>query len=91
MSTTISLDKTDFIKFNVSPTFKKLALKKASTVGLTLSELGRLLFGWYLHGLIPGEQRLIEMGRIAKENFYKGEGKSFETAEKAVSYLDKLS
>lgn len=49
---TPSSTKTDFIKFNVSPKLKKLATKKAAQYGMSLSELGRMLFGAYVTGLL---------------------------------------
>lgn len=48
---TIAVSKTDFIKFNVSPTFKALAQKKAAVHGMNLSELGRMLFGAFVTDL----------------------------------------
>ncbi|MEK7111247.1 MAG: hypothetical protein AAB856_01490 [Patescibacteria group bacterium] len=46
-----TVSKTDFIKFNVSPTFKALVRKKAATHGMSLSELGRMLFGAFVTDL----------------------------------------
>jgi hypothetical protein len=49
---TVTVSKTDFIKFNVSPTLKTLAEQKARENGMTLSELGRMLFGSFITGII---------------------------------------
>jgi hypothetical protein len=48
---TVQTTKTDFIKFNVSPEFKTLAEKKAREHGMTVSELGRMLFGAFVTGI----------------------------------------
>jgi hypothetical protein len=89
MSTSVTLDKTDFIKFNVSPTFKKLVAKQAKNAGLTLSELGRMLFGWYAHGLIK-RPTIEDLAKEAKRNYEKGKGVTFSSAKDAIRYLDKI-
>lgn len=90
MSTAIAINKTDFIKFNVSPEFKKLVSERARLYGLTISELGRMLFGWYAHGMISKENDLLKMAEEAERNFSKGIGKTFKNAKEAVKYLDSL-
>lgn len=90
MSTTISIDKTDFIKFNVSPMFKKLISRRAASAGLTLSELGRMLFGWYLHNLTYNKTDIFKMAETAEKNYQKGIGNSFKSEKEAVSYLEQL-
>lgn len=93
MSTT-GLSKTDFIKFNVSPTFKQLAAEKAKAHGMTLSELGRMLFGVFVTGV--GKPRdyisteFLKMAERAKEKHRKGLTKSFANVDKMMKYLDSL-
>jgi hypothetical protein len=85
------LQKTDFIKFNVSPTFKALVAKKAKSTGLTLSELGRMLFGAYVFGLIDRPYREFEkQAGKARENYKKGKGKTFKSAQDAIEHLESL-
>ena len=86
MSTSMTLDKTDFIKFTVSPTFKKLVAKQA---GLTLSELGRMLFGWYAHGLIH-KPTLEELAKEAKRDYEEGRGVTLSSAKDIKKYFNSL-
>lgn len=91
MSTTIAINKTDFIKFNVSPEFKKLVSERARSYGLTISELGRMLFGWYAHGLVSNDEKdILKLAREAKENYSKGKVRTFKNAKQAVKYLESL-
>lgn len=91
MSTQVTLDKTDFIKFNVSPTFKKLAAKKAATTGMSLSELGRMLFGLYIHDLLSTSNvHLDQLAQKAQENHEKGIGKTFTDTKEMTNYLENL-
>ena len=89
MSTSVTLDKTDFIKFNVSPTFKKLVAKQAKKAGLTLSELGRMLFGWYAHGLIH-KPTLEELAKEAKRDYEEGRGVTLSSAKDIKKYFNSL-
>jgi len=89
MSTPVTLDKTDFIKFNVSPTFKKLVAKQARDAGLTLSELGRMLFGWYAHGLIK-KPTIEDLAKEALKDYEDGKGITFSSAKDAIQYLNKI-
>ena len=89
MSTSLSLDKTDFIKFNVSPTFKKLVARQAKNSGLTLSELGRMLFGWYAHGLIKNPT-IEDLAKEALKDYEDGKGITFSSAKDAIRYLNKM-
>ncbi len=91
MSST-TLSKTDFIKFNVSPTFKTLAQKRAKAYGMTLSELGRMLFGAFVSDVMApsASKKLLELAQQAKENYRKGRVKSFTTVEEMLKYHDTL-
>lgn len=89
MDTTVT--KSDFIKFNVSPTFKALVTSKAKQRGLTLSELGRLLFGAFANDLLaPHSVDLINMADKAQVNFKQGKGKTFANIDDATDFLDQL-
>lgn len=89
---TIAVSKTDFIKFNVSPTFKVLAQKKAAVHGMSLSELGRMLFGAFVTEIAPprAPKALIRMAEEAKENYRKGKTKSFTNVDDMLAYLDSI-
>lgn len=89
---TLTVSKTDFIKFNVSPTFKALAQKKAAVHGMTLSELGRMLFGSFVTDLIAptASKKLITLADQAKRNYMQGKTKQFEDVEDAITYLHSL-
>lgn len=89
---TTTVAKTDFIKFNVSPTFKALAQKKAAIHGMTLSELGRMLFGSFVADLMvpPASPKLIDMAEQAKRDHRQGKTTSFENVEDAIRYLHSL-
>ncbi len=93
MSTSISLDKTDFIKFNVSPRFKAIVAKKAATAGMSLSELGRMLFGAYVHDILtktPVSQRFLQMAQEAEKEYRQGKGKVFRTPKELSAYFKSL-
>lgn len=88
------LTKTDFIKFNVSPEFKTIAKKKAKENGMTVSELGRMLFGAFVVGMArpslnisPEFLALVEQ---AKQNNKKGLGVLVNSKEELNSYLETL-
>ncbi len=87
---TATVSKTDFIKFNVSPTFKALAQKKAAIHGMSLSELGRMLFGAFVIDLTtPGVPKtLIRLAEQAKANHRQGKCKLFTNAHEMLAYLD---
>ncbi len=89
---TVAVAKTDFIKFNVSPTFKALAQKKAASHGMSLSELGRMLFGAFVSNLVAPQAspKLIRMAEQAKRDFNQGKTKSFDEVENAITYLHSL-
>jgi hypothetical protein len=86
--------KTDFIKFNVSPAFKVLAEKKAREQGLTLSELGRMLFGSFVTGIAKPTMLIspefIEMARVAKEESRLGTSKRIQTKKELDNFLETL-
>ncbi len=91
---TVTLAKTDFIKFNVSPTFKALARKKAATHGMSLSELGRMLFGAFttetISGSTPFSQRFLKAAEAAREDHQKGKGVLLETPEDVSRYFQSV-
>lgn len=89
---TAAVSKTDFIKFNVSPTFKALAQKKAASHGMTLSELGRMLFGSFVTNLMapPASSTLIALAQSAQRRYKQGKTKSFEDVEDAITHLHAL-
>lgn len=87
-----SASKTDFIKFNVSPVFKKRVESKAQKQGYTLSELGRMLFGAYETGLI--ERPPVDINTLAKqaqEDERLGRVKTFTNNKELTAYLKSLS
>lgn len=89
---TTTVAKTDFIKFNVSPTFKALAQKKAAIHGMSLSELGRMLFGAFVSNLVAPQAspKLTRMAQQAKLDYTQGKTKSFDEVEDAITYLHSL-
>ena len=86
--------KTDFIKFNVSPRFKALAAQKARTQGMTLSELGRMLLGAYITGVIKPsleiDPEFLKLAEEARQAHREGKGTLIETAEELEDFLKTL-
>lgn len=93
MSTSTILNKTDFIKFNVSTTFKKIVSKKAHAMGMTLSELGRMLFGAYAHDVVGPKpsKKILRLAAQAMKWHKQGKGKTFTNIDEMNTYLDSLS
>lgn len=91
---TVVVSKTDFIKFNVSPTFKALARKKAAIHGMSLSELGRMLFGAYTTDVIsPATQfskQFLKLVEEAREDHRKGKGVLLKTPEDVSRYFESV-
>lgn len=91
---TATVSKTDFIKFNVSPTFKALARKKAATHGMSLSELGRMLFGAYTTEVISPmtqfSKRFLKLAEEARESHRNGKGVLLKTPEDVSRYFDSV-
>lgn len=87
-----TVSKTDFIKFNVSPTFKALAQKKARAQGMSLSELGRMLFGAFVNNLLTqsAPRELLQMAEEAKREHEKGKGTLIRTKDELESFLKTL-
>jgi hypothetical protein len=85
------ITKTDFIKFNVSPEFKVMAEKKAKEHGMTISELGRMLFGAFVTGMAKPSfdisPEFLKMAEEAKENHGRGLGALVKTREELEAYL----
>lgn len=94
MSTSLSLDKTDFIKFNVSPDFKKIVNAKARSMGLTLSELGRMLFGAYATEIIAPEtrfsKRFLKLAEEALEEHRSDKGVLLKSPQDVKAYVKSL-
>lgn len=90
---TATVSKTDFIKFNVSPRFKALAQKKAQEHGMTLSELGRMLFGSFVSGIMHHDisPKFLALAEEARKNYREGKAKTFSDVEDAISYLHSLN
>lgn len=90
MSTT-EITKSNFIKFNVSPQFKALAEKKAREHGMTVSELGRMLFGAFVTGMakptLDISPEFLKMAKQAKKDHEKGLGTLITTKEELEAYL----
>lgn len=86
--------KTDFIKFNVSPEFKMMAEKKAREHGMTVSELGRMLFGAFVTGMAKPSFDIapdfLRLAETAKSNYRKGKGTLVKTKEELEAYLATL-
>jgi hypothetical protein len=91
---TIQTAKTDFIKFNVSPQFKILAEKKAREHGMTISELGRVLFGTFVTGTVKPTLDIspdfLAMVKKANKDHEQGKTKSFNDIEGAINHLHSL-
>ncbi len=91
---TQSLSKTDFIKFNISPILKTQVEKKAQQYGMTVSELGRMLFGGFVTGIIHPHseisQSFLDLAKQAKKDYEAGKGVTFDTAGDAIKYLDSV-
>ncbi len=89
-----STQKTDFIKFNVSPRFKSLVAKKAAMHGMTLSELGRMLLGAYVTGMVKSNLEIspgfLKLAEEAREDHRKGRGTLIETREELENFLKTL-
>lgn len=86
---TAAVSKTDFIKFNVSPTFKALAQKKAANHGMSLSELGRMLFGAFVtQTAVPqASEAFIRMAEEAKRDHENGKGILIRSKKELESFL----
>lgn len=91
---TTTVSKTDFIKFNVSPTFKMLAQRKALEHGMTISELGRMLFGAFVSGIAKPNYEISEefmkMAEEAKRDHEQGKGILIKSRKELESFLDSL-
>ena len=91
---TIQIAKSDFIKFNVSPQFKALAERKAGEHGMTVSELGRMLFGAFVTGMAKPtfdiSPEFLKMARRAVEDHKRGLGTLVRTRDELETYLAKL-
>lgn len=87
-------NKTDFIKFNVSPEFKALAAKKAKAHGLTISELGRTLFGAFVLGVTHPQldisPEFLSLADKAKKNYQQGLGITIHNQAELETFLDSL-
>ena len=88
---TATASKTDFIKFNVSPTLKILAEQKAREHGMTLSELGRMLFGSFITGITHPKsevsEKFLAMAEEAKKDHTEGRGLLIQSKEELESFL----
>ena len=88
------INKTDFIKFNVSPAFKSLAQKKAAEHGMTVSELGRVLFGAFVTGAskpnLEISPEFLEMAEQAEKDHEKGIGTLVKNKKELETYLAKF-
>lgn len=93
MNTTV-ISKTDFIKFNVSPVLKSLAEQKAREHGMTLSELGRMLFGSFVTGISHPKsevsQKFLAMAEKAKKDHKAGKGTLITSKEELDSYFKSI-
>lgn len=89
-----TITKSTFIKFNVSPQFKALAEKKAREHGMTVSELGRMLFGTFVAGMtkpkVEIDPEFIAMAEKAKTAYRGGKGILATTEEELEAYLTTL-
>ncbi len=89
---TIRITKSDFIKFNVSPKFKAIAEKKAQEHGMTISELGRMLFGAFVAGMAKPSfdisPEFLAMAEKAKQDYKDGKTISFSSTDELFKYLD---
>lgn len=91
---TTTASKTDFIKFNVSPDFKLIAEKKAKEYGMTLSELGRMLFGSIITGIAHPKsefsEKFLALADDARRNYNDGKGVTIRTKEELEAFLKTL-
>ncbi len=91
---TAQITKSDFIKFNVSPEFKLMAEKKAQEHGMTVSELGRMLFGAFVTGIARPSfdisSEFLTLAEQAKKNYAHGQGKTFSSVSEAIKHLHEL-
>ena len=86
-----SINKDTFIKFNVSPKFKKLAQKRADEIGFSLSDLGRLLFGAYIHGdIFTSPDPLSKTVSEAKYEYSRGQTASVKNTNQLKTHLNNL-
>jgi hypothetical protein len=77
--------KNDFIKFNVSPEFKALSIKAAQKYGMSVSELGRLLFASFITGIAqPSLKASANFDSHLKRN------NRFNSTEEALDYLNQI-
>ncbi|OGG29536.1 hypothetical protein A3A63_03810 [Candidatus Gottesmanbacteria bacterium RIFCSPLOWO2_01_FULL_46_9] len=88
---TTTVSKTDFIKFNVSPKLKMLAEQKAREHGMTLSELGRMLFGSFITGIMHPKsevsEKFLAMAEKARKDHREGKGLLIRSKEELESFL----
>lgn len=88
---TVQVAKTDFIKFNVSPEFKTLAEKKAKEQGMSVSELGRMLFGAFVTGIakptLEISPEFLAMAEQAKKDHKEGLGTLVKTKDELEAFL----
>jgi antitoxin component of RelBE/YafQ-DinJ toxin-antitoxin module len=88
---TQTMAKTDFIKFNVSPLLKSRAEKKAREYGMTLSELGRMLFGTFITGIaqptISISPKFLKLAEQAKKDHEAGKGKLITSRDELETFL----
>ena len=89
---TSPLTKSNFIKFNVSPEFKIMTEKKAREHGMTVSELGRMLFGAFVTGIAKPSfdvsPEFLAMAEEAKQDYKEGKALSFSSTNDLLHYLD---
>ncbi len=87
----MSQTKTNFIKFNVSPQFKSLAEQKAKENGMTLSELGRMLFGAFITSMskptVEISPKFLRLAEEARQEYESGETVTLSTSEELIQYL----
>lgn len=88
---TLQLKKSNFIKFNVSPQFKALAEKKAEENGMTVSELGRMLFGAFVTGMAKPtfdiSPEFTQLADRARQDFEAGKTVSISTPDELKKFL----
>lgn len=87
-----TMSHTTTIKFNVSDKFKELAQAKADEVGFSLSDLGRFLFGAYIHGdiITPPKQTLDELYKEGMAEYKAGKTISVNNPEELKEFLDSI-
>ena len=92
MGTQTVTTKDTIIKFSVSPRFKKVAQKKAEEVGFSLSDLGRFLFGAYIHGdIITSPPSSLEaLFSEAKKEYESGKTTSVKNIADLKKHLTNL-